>query len=157
MGRLIEVKPKPAMADLPEAVGLVEVEKNDDVLTRVAKLVPAEIVAGYIPLVAAAEAIATDSSKRFTFAVGAFFLGLALTPVYLWLTGKPKNWVQKLSVVLSTIAFILWAYLLGGPFAMEEMGNYLGSYDKQIGSFIVFAFTWVVGLIPFESFLKESS
>jgi hypothetical protein len=157
MGRLIEVRPQPAKKDLPEAASLTEGDKKDDALTRVAKLVPTEIVAGYIPLVAAAEAIAGDSGRKFSFSLGAFFLGLVLTPIYLWFTGKPKNWVQKLSVLISTIAFVLWAYLLGGPFTMEGMTAYLGHYDKQIGSFIVFAFTWIAGLFPFDKFLKEDA
>ncbi len=155
MGRLIEVRAKPTNPDLPKAVARTEIKKSDTTLERVAKLVPTEIVAGYVPLVAAAEAITTNSTRRFSLAVGAFFLGLLLTPIYLLLTGKPKNWVQGLSIVISTIAFILWAYMLGGPFAMEQMTPYLGSYDQKVAGFFVLAFTWITGLIPFDKFLKE--
>lgn len=154
MGRLIEVGPPPALEDLPEAVALVETPERDNPVARVAKLVPAEIVAGYLPLVSMAESISGSPSKRFGLAFGTFCLGLVATPIYLWVTGKPKNWVQKLSIGLSTIAFGLWAYLLGGVFTMPEMVRYLGAYDKEMGGFIVFAYTWIAGLIPFGKLLR---
>lgn len=155
MGRLIEVRPRPTLPDRPTTVARTEIKKSDTTLEKVAKLVPTEIVAGYIPLVAAAESITSSISRRFSLAVGAFFLGLVLTPIYLLLTGKPKNWVQVVSIVISTIAFVLWAYMLGGPFAMEQMTAYLGSYDQKVAGFFVLAFTWITGLIPFDRFLKE--
>ena len=153
MGRLIEVGPRPTQADLPEGVALVETPERDDPLTRIAKLVPAEIVAGYVPLVTMAESIGGSSTKKFSLALGTFCLGLVATPIYLWFTGKPKNWVQKLSILLSTIAFGLWAYLLGGVFTMEQMTRYC-SYDKALGGFIVLAFTWIAGLFPYNNLLR---
>ena len=160
MGRLIEVKPEVR----PEAVGNIPraaadtappaTPPPDDTLTKVAKLVPTEIVAGYIPLVAAAEAITDKKDTQFTLAFVAFLIGLVLTPIYLIIVGKPTNLAQKVSIIIATVAFVLWAYLLGGPFALENMNNYLWQYDKRVAAFVVGAFTWVMGLLPYEKLLS---
>src|SRR5258708_7897746 len=120
MGRLFEVsRQNKKTGFFPKAVGQTGAAENDNTATRIAKLVPAEIVAGYVPLVAAAESVGTDKDFQFKLACFVLILGFILTPTYLILTGKPgKNIVKWINVVSSTIAFGLWAYLLGGAFAM---------------------------------------
>lgn len=151
MGRLIDVKPRTQERFFPKAVaGADEPAPDDSVITRVLKFVPTEIVAGYIPLVAAAEAMANSPERSFTLACVALVVGFIATPIYLIWVGKPKGWFKWLNVVICTIAFVLWAYLLGGPFAMEQMNQYLWAYDKPTASFAVGLFTWIMALIPFK-------
>ena len=161
MGRLVEIYPRVRRRNIPVAVSKGEAmapPPSDDVATRIAKFIPSEIIAGYIPLVAGAEAITDREALQFQLALIAFVLGGLLTPIYLILYGKPKTVVQVLNVVFSTIAFVLWAYLLGGPFAMKRMEAYLWPYDKRLAAFVVGAFTWIVGLIPYQRLMtpKES-
>src|SRR5436190_4801789 len=110
MGRLIEVRPKPKKVFVPEAAGRTQeatkAADTDTVTTRIVKLVPTEIVAGYIPLVAAAEAITDNKETQFTLACIAFFAGLVLTPIYLIYSGKPSGLVQWLNVAIATVAFV---------------------------------------------------
>lgn len=80
----------------------------------------------------------------------AFFTGVAMTPLYLIRVGKPQGVFQWLHIAIATVAFVLWAYLLGGPFSMEQMNRYLWPYDKQVAGFAVGLFTWAVALIPYE-------
>ena len=53
-----------------------------------------------------------------------------------------------LNVAIGTTAFVLWAYLFGGPFARPEAAAYFGPYRQPIAAFAVGLFTWGVGLIP---------
>jgi hypothetical protein len=159
MDRLINVSRRPPETFVPKAVGKTADEdvgkKNDSTVTRLVKLVPTEIVAGYVPLISAAEAITNDSQLQFKLACIAFFAGLVLTPLYLILVGKPRGTAQWLNVVIATIAFVLWAYLLGGPFAMNKMNQYLLVYDKRVAGFAVGLFTWAAALIPYERLAPE--
>lgn len=152
MDRLIWVSPKSKSPFRPEAAGEAAADSrpSDGVLSRVVKLIPTEIVAGYVPLVAAAEAFGSES-KKFALALTAFAIGFFLTPLYLIFIGNPKRWFQWVNVGVSTIAFVLWAYLLGGPFAMPQMDDFLWPYDKQLAGFVVGAFTWVVGVFPYQN------
>jgi hypothetical protein len=151
MGRLVDVKPRTRERFFPKAVaGTDDPEPDDSVITRVLKFVPTEIVAGYIPLVAAVEAMTDDPTRSFTLACVALSIGFIGTPLYLILVGKPKGWIKWLNVGISTVAFVLWAYLLGGPFAMDQMNQYLWAYDKHTASFAVGVFTWIMALIPFK-------
>jgi hypothetical protein len=150
MSRLFEVsRQNQKTGFFPKAVGQTGGTDNDNTATRIAKLVPAEIVAGYVPLVAATESARTG---KFKLACVALILGLVLTPTYLIFTGKPgKDIVKWINVVSSTIAFALWAYLLGGAFAMDQMQRYISQpYDKQLGGFAVGAFTWIIACLPLK-------
>jgi hypothetical protein len=153
MSRLFEVsRQNQKTGFFPKAVGQTGAKENDNTATRIAKLVPAEIVAGYVPLVAAAQSVGTDKDFQFKLACFALILGFILTPTYLFFAGKPgKNVVKWINVVCSTIAFALWAYLLGGAFSMDQMKEYIGHpYDKQLGGFAVGAFTWIVACLPLK-------
>jgi hypothetical protein len=153
MGRLFEVsRQNKKTGFFPKAAAQTGATESDNTATRIAKLVPAEIVAGYVPLVAAAESVGTDKDFQFKLACAVFFLGFVLTPIYLIGTGKPgKDIVKWINVVSSTIAFGLWAYLLGGAFAMEQMKEHIGHpYDKQLGGFLVGAFTWIIACLPLK-------
>jgi hypothetical protein len=161
MGRLVQVKIPPALRReeeerfIPKSAGAAgapppPVEPPDGPGARVAKFIPAETVASYVPLVAAVEAFVGNTDTQFVLALIVFFVGLILTPIYLYRAGKPKNWVQRLNIIIATAAFILWAYMLGGPFEMEKMNAYLWPYNRQVAGIIVGIFSWVAGSIPYE-------
>jgi hypothetical protein len=162
MGRLIEVRPQPAKAFVPTGVGLGEKvahevtaqaagkSPDDNVTAVIAKLVPSEVIAGYVSVLGLTESFAKEPDTQFNLQFWSLWVGLALTPIYLWLWGNPRKWYQWVSIVVATVAFALWAYLLGGPFVMRQMdhtwlGSYLPAYDKRYASFAVGVFTWVVG------------
>lgn len=158
MGRLVQIKTQPGPADdepfVPKSAGRAgkgpASEPPDGHGERVAKFIPAETVAGYVPLAAAVDAFIGDKDTQFLLGVIVLIAGLILTPIYLTKTGKPKNWVQVLNVIIATVAFLLWAYMLGGPFAMEKMNEYLWPYNRQVAGIVVGLFTWIVGSIPYE-------
>ncbi len=107
---------------------------------RVVKYIPAEVLAawvaasGIIPSVAAQRQLAT-------FWV-AFVLGVVFTAAWTWRqTRLPNQKTAVTQIVLSTIAFVIWAYAMGGPFSLS------GVYDPAIGSLLLIFYTLAVGFV----------
>lgn len=87
----------------------------DDYVARLVKYIPAEIIALYLGV---ANVIpTTDPSYHLALWI-VFLLVTACTPVYMYLVtreaGQPTLWSQ---VVISSIAFPVWVFAIGGPFA----------------------------------------
>jgi hypothetical protein len=87
----------------------------DNYIARLAKYIPAEIIALYLGV---ANVIpVTDSSYHLALWIVAGTTALC-TPVYMYLAtreaGKPTLWSQ---IVISSIAFPIWVFAIGGPFA----------------------------------------
>src|SRR3990172_61198 len=106
MGRLYyEAPPGPAMG--------VDTGKGEKkYLEKVASLVPAEIIAGYLTLVGIVPLIRNEALHSW-FYWAILVLCLGLTPIYLNAQaekGKPK----KRHLIVSTFAFVFWAYATSG-------------------------------------------
>lgn len=113
---------------------------SQEYLEKVAKLVPAEIIAGYIALVGFVPLIRMTDLHPWFFAAG-FLLCLVLTPVYLNSQAEQDR-PKSRHLVVSTIAFVLWAYAVSGSVAWP------GIHDSAIASFLLAAFTLASGRIP---------
>ena len=88
-----------------------------DRLERVAKYIPSEILAAYM-FFNNIIVIEPDHVWRLAYFSLAFFFCLIMTPLYLGKMaepGDPKLYQQ----VVSTLAFVLWAYALGVGFFVE--------------------------------------
>lgn len=104
-------------------------------LDRLLKLIPAEVVSLY--LVGSGFIPATDIAVLTVWAVFCF---LAVGFVKAYGTADraaaiSPDWVH---VTLSMIAFVIWVYSLGGPFA------HLSWYKAYLGSLLILAFTFAV-------------
>jgi hypothetical protein len=152
MGRLIELRAKPARWT-SRAVSLEK--PSDDAATKLVKLIPLEIISGYIPLQAAVTAFTDRPSLMASLAWTVFALGAVFTFVYLYLKGKPERWYHWYNIATACVAFGLWAYLLGGPFALDPWKSKVG-YDQRVAGFLVGLFTWVVALFPYERFMTSA-
>jgi hypothetical protein len=80
-------------------------------LERVAKYVPSEVLAAYVALLGIV-GTAPDSQQSALFAA-AFIVCLVLAPIYLYKAG-PRGHPKGLHLVVSTIAFFVWSYSIGG-------------------------------------------
>jgi hypothetical protein len=118
---------------------LPEPEKADDYLTRLLKYIPAETVAIWTVLsgivVGAGSAIAIESIMWLIFIVIAI-----LTPLYLWRVAKVTNGLQ---IAISTVAFVVWVFALGGPFALYTWYNPI--YGAILLPIVTFAIPIVQG------------
>jgi hypothetical protein len=108
-------------------------------LEKVSKIIPGEVIAVYLALIGFVPLI-----KQSDFHQGFYYFALALgtigTPVYIWFqaeTNKPK----KIHIILSAISFMVWAYQTTGD-------KIFHTYDQAIASFILVAYSFVVGIIP---------
>jgi hypothetical protein len=113
-----------------------------DFAEKVTKLIPSEIISGYLLLTGFVPLI-RNLSLHFWFYTGIFLLCLILTPMYLnYLaeSGKPK----RIHLVVSSLAFIVWAYAVSGSAVIP---NY---HDAAIASIILVAFTLATGFIPLD-------
>jgi hypothetical protein len=110
---------------------------GEDYLGRLVKYIPAEIVGLYIATSAMVPQ-AQDGNLNCRALWIVFVLNLILVPIYLWFAttrgGHTPLWPQ---VFLSTLAFPVWVFAIGGPFKC------LGWYQGWIAS-IILAFVTVV-------------
>jgi hypothetical protein len=132
MSRLVE--PAPAATVAQGGGG------GDDYLTRVAKYVPAEVVAAYLAgqSILAETALQPDVKKL----VYVAFFGVLFicTPIYLSKkaqAGQPK----RKHVVVGTVAFVFWVYALG------SLPQLLGFYSGTVGGLLLIVFSLAGGLV----------
>lgn len=109
-------------------------------LEKVAKLVPSEIIAGYVALVGIIPLVRNEDAHPWLFG-GVALICLVLTPIYLNLqaeTGKPK----RNHLILSTVAFMVWAYAVSGGIVIPQW------HDPAIASILLVLFSLVSGAVP---------
>ncbi len=84
----------------------------DDYLGRLVKYVPAETVGAYV---AAAASVPPGRTTALWIVFGASWI---LTPLYLWFaTSRNAQRPLRSQIALATIAFPVWVFAIGGPFA----------------------------------------
>ena len=141
MNRLVEPRPRGAKTQLLSGT------TRDSYLERVAKYVPAEIVAAYIAIIGFAANV--SNGKQIAMIV-AFSVCLIATPLYLWRMGKTSK-VKAIHLAVSSLAFVVWAFAAGGTSGVFGP-NGLDIYDPSWASIALIVFTLVSGLIePQES------
>lgn len=121
--------PPPASAD-------IELPEPDSYVQRLLKFIPAEIVGLYIMLSGITRALPNDDFKSGLEWV-VFGVLLAATPAYLRRALEVKKGMQ---LVLSTVAFAVWAFAQGGPFAVVP-------HQTVLGAVILPLFTVLVAIV----------
>ena len=144
MARLFYETPKLVKGILPKKEPEAENTQSAPLkyLEKVSKLVPSEIVAGYIALVGLVPNIRLELVRPWIYLV-VFVLCLVLTPIYLNLqadSGKPK----RNHLLVSSIAFIVWAYTISGSIIIPQF------YDSALASIGLIVFSLVSGAIPLD-------
>lgn len=122
----------------------VEEKKATDYLEKVALLVPSEVIAGYLTMMGLTSAVSSTQARNVTIWI-ILLAGLILTPVYLNKVaekGKPK----RNHIVLSTIAFLVWAAATTGNQIFQSFN--LGEFDPALASISLVLFTLVSGAVP---------
>lgn len=112
----------------------------DGYTSKVVKLIPTEVVALYLFLsgiIAAARPAEADRGPVLTFVFGAL---LVLTAPYLRRVAGVRN---RLQVGISTVAFGVWVFSLGGPFVyLLQLAGF--SYDQLWGAILLGLYTFIV-------------
>ena len=122
----------------------------DDYLSQVAKNIPAEVIAFYTGAIALMKdridltsATSTNSGTTDSTALLAgwlaFGIGIAGTLFYSWWKNKKDDVPNvAIKVGLGVVAFLIWAYTIGQPFA-----NYPQYYDPFWGGFALIIYLFV--------------
>lgn len=111
--------------------------RTDDFNTRVLKYIPAEVIAVYVFIQGVINQ-ADPSTPNETLLWIAFGVLLALTPLYLW---RVQNVTKAVQLVICTVAFAVWVFSLGGPFAFFTW------YAPIYGAVLLPLFTFAAGII----------
>jgi hypothetical protein len=115
--------------------------RMDTYFDKVIKYIPADIVAAWVAVTGIINGASTRVSKGMLLWL-AFIVGIALTALWTWRqTEKPGQPIAKTQIAVSTGAFGVWVFALGGPFAA------LSWYDPVFGSLLLILYTLVVGII----------
>jgi len=122
-------------AKLPEKER--EKVKQDDYLTRIIKYIPSEVVALYITLYGIASA-AKDEIPFNLMIWLIFVLGALGTVLYLWRVAKVDDGLQ---IAISTGAFVVWVFALGGPFSE------LSWYHPVYGALLLPIYTFFIPIV----------
>lgn len=128
-------------AHVPGA-GMTAAKPEDDYVTRIAKYVPAEIIAIYLPLMNALNAMTAEESaslRKWVYG-GLLVLFAVLTPLYFAKMARPGD-AKKAHMWLSTAAFVVWAYSLGHFFKLVDW------HREWIAAITIAVFTALSGLV----------
>ena len=123
----------------PGAAAAKSTVEVDDYKARLLKYIPAEVVAVYV---SATGIVPTASPSRDRLLWIIFAVCAVATPLYLArATADPVGKPLWLQVILASIAFLVWAYALGGPFQSTP------GYEPFIGSLLLILTTFLFGLV----------
>jgi hypothetical protein len=139
---------KPRSSSSQVAASRTEVADRDPVkeyLERVAKYVPAEIIAAYLTLL---PIVAGTTDEDTTMRTRLYFIilvgSVVLTPLYFRFMANATQ-PKRLQMLVSTIAFVIWAYSLGGWFADQDI------YHEGVAAILLVFFTLISGLVAPKS------
>lgn len=109
-------------------------DQGDSYSDRLLKLIPAETVAVYLFVQGILQsALKGEEAQLQAWQWATFVVLLAGNLLYLWKFHGIKDWLQYL---ILTLAFAVWVFALGGPFA------FLGFYRPFMGSLVMVLFTF---------------
>lgn len=119
-----------------------EVNRTQSYPDKIVKLIPTEIVGAYMALagivgIGAPGGTDPDSLSKVLIQI-VFFALVILTPLYLWKASGVHNILQ---LIVTTVAFIIWIYTLGGPFEVW------GIYEPRIAALILILWSIAIPLI----------
>lgn len=112
-----------------------------DYLERIAKYVPAEILAAYLTLLPVISATTEgQAGVRIALQLITFLACLGLTPLYFRFMAQPGE-PKRLHMAVSTLAFLVWAYYQGGIFETW------GLYHAGAAAVLLVMYSLVSGLV----------
>ncbi len=129
-----------------------EVNSTQPYQDKLVKLIPTEIVGGYMVIAGLlgygadtmstsdgqATSIVTDAALNATLIQVVFFALLFATPLSLW---KVSSVTNKIQLSVTTLAFAIWVYTLGGPFVVWSI------YYPKVGSVVLVLWSIFVPLL----------
>lgn len=126
----------------PRAVSGIDDNKTKGYLEKVAKLIPSEVIAGYLAMFGFVPLIQKPETHVMVF-WGIFILCQILTPIYLN-SQSEKGKPRIVHLIVSSIAFTVWAYVITGMTLVPEY------HDAALASIILIGFSLISATIPLK-------
>lgn len=126
----------PSTLDIKAAVA-TPVPHADDYQSRLLKYIPAEVIAVYLTL----DSILRSARDQIPLQLWLWIIFAVLlvgTPLYLWRVSKVT---KKRQLIISTIAYALWVFTLGGAFASQAW------YRPVYGALLLPLYTFFVPVL----------
>ncbi|YAF95836.1 MAG: hypothetical protein AB3A66_25425 [Nodularia sp. CChRGM 3473] len=120
------------------AIDNPSIPERDDYQSKLLKYIPTEVVALYFTLDNILKSSVADQQSIQTLLWIIFILLIISTPIYLWRVTKVR---KKIQLMISTLAFIVWVFALGGIF------ENLDWYRHYYGALLLPSFTFIVPII----------
>jgi hypothetical protein len=114
---------------------------GDDYTDRIVKLIPGDVVAAWLAVVSAIKAAAAPPSQTVVWA--AFAVGCIVAAAWTWRKASLPNAPAVRQTVVSTLAFAVWAYAMGGPAPLWP-GDI---YNALTATLLLIGFSLVSGLL----------
>lgn len=108
-------------------------QSKDDYVSKLLKYIPTEVIGVYLTLDALVRS-QDPIDKGLYWSI--FMFGLIITPIYLW---RVQNVKLKKQLFLSTVAFFLWIFGTGGPFAA-----YPQQYNSLYAGVLLIVYTFLL-------------
>jgi hypothetical protein len=106
----------------------------DNYYSRLVKLIPSEIIAFYLALDGIASAMEQKEILLW------IIFGITIIGAWIYLA-RMANVRQLTQRLLTVIAFTIWVYVFGGPFAL------LSWYDAEYGKLLLVVYTFFVPML----------
>jgi|GEM_PF-5201978 len=135
MGRLLRT------VDYSDTYKSEQDEPQVNVLEKVTKLIPTEVLTAWIAIFGLLQQSPKDLSEL---KWGAYVICLLMTPVYLFLSEKNKKGIG-LHLVTSSLAFVVWSYSISGALLLPA--EY---YDGTAASVSLILFSLVSAVLPIK-------
>jgi hypothetical protein len=113
----------------------------DGYFDRVIKYIPSDVVGAWVAVTGIINSSNPNGSSHTVMWI-AFIVGLCLTALWTWRqTSAPGQPVAATQIGVSTVAFAVWVFALGGPFAT------IPGYQQYFGSLILIGYTLFVAIV----------
>ncbi len=114
----------------------------DGYFDRIIKYIPSDVVGAWVAVAGIIGQPTVNGPPRYTTLWISFAFGVVFT--FLWTAKQTMGGglpFARTQVLLSTVAFVVWVFALGGPFRS------FGWYDDSFGSLALIGFTLLTGLV----------
>lgn len=125
-------------------IGVLNVDKRneeDAYVSRIIKLIPAEIVSIYIAVFNLIKSSKANPSGSEILQWIVFVLMLVITPFYLKKAAKIRATKQ---IVFCTLSFVFWVFSLGGPLDGKTIGGFTPQF---LGAIFLPIYTLLIPLV----------
>jgi len=115
----------------------------DNFASRIVKLIPADVVAGWLAVTSAIRSAHTPPGVAALWII--FGIGVIFAAAWTWKQASDPNKAKPVAqTIVSTFAFCVWAYATGGP--LPQWPGTL--YNPLYATLALVFFTLASGLVP---------